>query len=484
MKPELVAPGESPESTNVSATNHATPYYYGGVYMAAESYDPLGVLFSSTGFVAAEGTSFSTPITAGAAALVLQAHPSVTGAARLGLVRSALVNNAAQTVTEDDGGNPVDEFEIGAGLLDVGAAVTSSVSVSPSTLSFGVLANSVPPAQQLTFTNSGASAVTLAISVTPNTTLDLAGTLTLTPSTTSLPLAAGRRSKVTITPGGTVPSPGFYSGVISVTGTGVALTVPYVYILGDGIPAYLFADTGGFDGTVGQDIPAVFGELHSERRGLLDHGAYYAQKTQLDTKGNRILWGWIPETRPEAEFSAAGWAGCMALPRVLSLDSDGRLEMQVAAAAQSLRAKSFPLPRHNASVSETNHTLEEIQIENLAGEIAWKTKSMNSEFTLLDRSGPWWSAKMAARGDSAVTLTVNGTSFELPLRLASEVEFHLFLDASVAELICNRQHALTTRIYRKPDGPLHARISENELFAPTLLEVQQLRPISPDRLTA
>ena len=82
-----------------------------------------------------------------------------------------------------------------------------------------------------------------------------------------------------------------------------------------------------------------------------------------------------------------------------------------------------------------------------------------------------------------MTLTVNGTSFELPLRSVREVAFHLFLDASVAELICNHEHALTTRIYRKPDGPLHARISENELFAPTLLEVQQLRPISPDRLT-
>jgi beta-fructofuranosidase len=222
--------------------------------------------------------------------------------------------------------------------------------------------------------------------------------------------------------------------------------------------------------------------FHSERRGILDHGAYYAQKTQFDAKGNRILWGWIPETRPEAEFSAAGWAGCMALPRVLSLDSDGRLEMQVAPAAQTLRAKSSALPRRNASVSETNHALEEIQIENVAGEIAWKTKSLNSEFTLLDRSGAWWSVKMAARGDSEVTLTVNGTSFELPLRLASEVEFHLFLDASVAELICNHEHAFTTRIYRKPDGPLHARISENELFAPTLLEVQQLRPISSDRM--
>jgi beta-fructofuranosidase len=223
--------------------------------------------------------------------------------------------------------------------------------------------------------------------------------------------------------------------------------------------------------------------FHSERRGLLDQGAYYAQKTQLDAKGNRILWGWIPETRPQAEFSAAGWAGCMALPRVLSLDSEGRLEMQVAPAAQMLRAKSFTLPRRNASVSETNHALEGIQIENVAGEIVWKTKSMNAEFALVDGSGIWWSAKIAARGDSAVTLTVNGTSFEIPLRSARELEFHLFLDASVAELICNRQHALTTRIYRKPDGPLHVRISETELFAPTLLEAWQLRPISTDRLT-
>jgi beta-fructofuranosidase len=31
--------------------------------------------------------------------------------------------------------------------------------------------------------------------------------------------------------------------------------------------------------------------FHSERCGILDHGAYYAQKTQLDAHGNRILWG-------------------------------------------------------------------------------------------------------------------------------------------------------------------------------------------------
>ncbi len=29
----------------------------------------------------------------------------------------------------------------------------------------------------------------------------------------------------------------------------------------------------------------------------------------------------------------------------------------------------------------------------------------------------------------------------------------LFLDASVAELICDSRHAITTRIYRKPNAP-------------------------------
>jgi beta-fructofuranosidase len=223
--------------------------------------------------------------------------------------------------------------------------------------------------------------------------------------------------------------------------------------------------------------------FHSERSGILDHGAYYAQKTQLDAKGNRILWGWIPETRAEAEFSAAGWAGCMALPRVLSLNSDGGLEMQVAPETQALRAKSFVLPRRPADLSQLGQAMEEIQIENVAGEMAWKTKSPRSTVTLADRSGPWWSAKLEPQGAAAVTLTVNGVALEVPLGPKHEMAFHLFLDASVAELICDRQHVLTTRLYRKPDGLLRARVSDNDLPALISLEAWQLRPISPDRLT-
>src|SRR5256885_562176 len=223
--------------------------------------------------------------------------------------------------------------------------------------------------------------------------------------------------------------------------------------------------------------------FHSERRGILDHGAYYAQKTQLDAKGNRILWGWIPETRPEAEFSAAGWAGCMALPRVLSLASSGDLLMQTAPEMDALRAKSFIRQGPHAPISQMALSAQDVKIENLCGEILWRPMSSRCIVILEDRSGPWWSAEFAPMGSSAAKITVNGISAEVPFAPNHNFEFHLFLDGSVAELICNHMHAFTARIYRQPNGPLRFRSSDDPPSAFRSLQAWQLCPISPDRLT-
>ena len=74
-----------------------------------------------------------------------------------------------------------------------------------------------------------------------------------------------------------------------------------------------------------------------ETEGVLNHGPYYAPKSQLDAAGNRILWGWITEDRPEAEFARAGWAGCMSLPRTVTLER-GELRFRPAAQVRSLRS--------------------------------------------------------------------------------------------------------------------------------------------------
>jgi sucrose-6-phosphate hydrolase SacC (GH32 family) len=77
--------------------------------------------------------------------------------------------------------------------------------------------------------------------------------------------------------------------------------------------------------------------FHPKSHGLLDTGAFYAPKTMLDKQGRRVLWGWIPETRSASQYERAGWAGSMALPRLLNVDTDGLFKMKPLPELQSLR---------------------------------------------------------------------------------------------------------------------------------------------------
>jgi beta-fructofuranosidase len=135
----------------------------------------------------------------------------------------------------------------------------------------------------------------------------------------------------------------------------------------------LYSTAGGVYWETGELDPKEL-VFHSEKRGVLDYGAYYAQKTQLDAHGNRILWGWITEKRPDDELRTAGWAGCMALPRVLSISADGDLEMRFAPEARSLRAQTFQLPPLDASPAERATKAKSIEIKDVAGELAWRMK--------------------------------------------------------------------------------------------------------------
>ncbi len=223
--------------------------------------------------------------------------------------------------------------------------------------------------------------------------------------------------------------------------------------------------------------------FHPQHSGVLDHGAYYAQKTQLNADGNRILWGWIPETRPEAEFSTAGWAGCMALPRRLCLGAQNELEMRVDPQTQSLRGKKLIDLAPFASREQTIAAISAVQIYNLAGELSWRIALELFSLMLADAAGPWWSMKVVPFS-SRVSLQVNGSSLALPTPAAGEMTCHLVLDASVAEFFCNDRHVLTSRVYRRPGGPLSVHLIDPDLSVLRGFEAWQLHPISQDRLTS
>jgi uncharacterized protein (TIGR03437 family) len=219
------------------------------LYMAAESLDPNGDLYSPDGYTVASGTSFSTPLVAGGAALVKQKNPGFTALQ----IKSAVVNTAAQSLTDENGSAAV--VSAGAGLLDAAAAVSTNITAAPATLSFGILnqGGSFPASQQLELENSGSSTANLTLSVVARVP-DSNAHVTL--SKTSASLGAGQTTTVTVSLGGSMPAAGSYDGFVVISGGAKTLHVPYLYVVGDGVPFNITPLlSNGFDCTVGQGVP-------------------------------------------------------------------------------------------------------------------------------------------------------------------------------------------------------------------------------------
>jgi minor extracellular serine protease Vpr len=234
IKPELVAVGT-------------------GVYTATQIYDPNGDLYDPTGFIATDGTSFAAPFVAGTVALVKQVNPSFTPAQ----FKSAVVNTANSNISDVDvKGNliPARVTAIGAGKLDAGAAVQTTVEVNPATISFGVI-GTVLPTRTITLTNSSKSPATLNLGVTRR---DADSRASITLSSSNLTLGPGASSIVTVRMTGSVPLAGIYEGAVTITGGAVSLRVPYMYIVSDGAPfdAFVLRPFPSFD-----DVPNKSMEL-------------------------------------------------------------------------------------------------------------------------------------------------------------------------------------------------------------------------------
>ena len=218
-----------------------------------------------------------------------------------------------------------------------------------------------------------------------------------------------------------------------------------------------------------------------EKEGVLDWGAYYAAKTMLDRDGNRILWGWVTETRPDAELIAAGWAGAMSLPRVLSLNAANELQTEVAPTAEPLRGAHTRIAR-DTSPAQRQRILDTLRIHDLAGELDLELQPKGNEFSLRLQSedGTDFATIACTNKSGSRELGVNTVTAPLPGAAGSPVHLRLFLDGSVLEVFANGTTSLTARVYRIPSGPLRLKLEDAELAR---LDTWQMTPISKDRLT-
>jgi len=261
----------------------------------------------------------------------------------------------------------------------------------------------------------------------------------------------------------------------------------------------IYSTQGRVQWKVGELDPAEL-IFHEQQSGVLDFGSFYAPKTQLDKQGNRILWGWIPETRPEAEYSTAGWAGLMSLPRVLTLGDDGRLKISVAPAVQKLRKREQKLHLEPAKNGEKQMISRE-RLQDACGELLCVVNPGSEPFTLdlLDTTQRTEAPKDAT---TAVASQVSLLSIRyshanpgelvvdrqrIPIHLATgePLQLNFYVDGSVIELFVNNQAACTTRFYYPGNKAPEIAVSiTGNISGINRLSLWQLSPISSNRLSS
>jgi beta-fructofuranosidase len=207
----------------------------------------------------------------------------------------------------------------------------------------------------------------------------------------------------------------------------------------------------------------------SKKKGLLDLDAFYAPKTQLDAQGRRILWGWIPERRPEAAMKEAGWSGMMSLPRVMSLDADGTLRLRVLPEVKTLRSRRLAQEESRSGVLKT--------LRAASGEVMCVgIKGKDFDFTMSDDAGDLVKVSYSAKTHA---MTADGK--EIALDLNDVPSIHGFVDGSVIELILGERLGYTKRFYYAGPAP-DVRVSAVGMGL-IRMDAWTIAPISDNRLT-
>jgi subtilisin family serine protease len=192
LKPDLTAPGV-------------------GIVAALHSDGRIGPPVAE-GYTSLDGTSMATPHVAGAAALLHQQHPDLTGPR----LKARLTGSTTPTAKATP-------FEQGSGRVDVAKLIRQNVTSNPTSLSFGAhrWPHTGEPAltKEITYSNAGPEPVTLDLTTETNGTL-------FSVSPTRLTVPAGGSATATVTADvARQPAGGVMGGAIVANGVRTAVVV-------------------------------------------------------------------------------------------------------------------------------------------------------------------------------------------------------------------------------------------------------------------
>jgi beta-fructofuranosidase len=184
------------------------------------------------------------------------------------------------------------------------------------------------------------------------------------------------------------------------------------------------------------DFDAASGRFTVESGARLDQGDdFYAPNGLTDPRGRHLIWGWIKGFK-----NTSGWNGCLTLPRVLALDTDGTLLQKPAPEIRKLRTDHFRLT--DVSVENSVYDLAGVRGECL--ELYVELELLGADYFELQ-------VRRSDDGNRSTGIRFNGTELaigdaKIPFHLQPKektLKLDIFLDRSLLELFANDRACYT-----------------------------------------
>lgn len=191
----------------------------------------------------------------------------------------------------------------------------------------------------------------------------------------------------------------------------------------------------------------------------LDNGFdFYAPQTFVDADGQRILIGWMGLPDTEYPTDKEGWAHCLTIPRVLTIEN-GKLKQRPFKQLEDLRTNKETALGYANKFKRKLHPYEGKQyemiidiLENDASEIYFELRSSRSESTLITYNKHENKLTLDRTDSGTLPSNVDGTTrstiLDSPLK-----QLQIFVDTSSIEIFCNDgERVLTSRIFPNEDA--------------------------------
>lgn len=185
---------------------------------------------------------------------------------------------------------------------------------------------------------------------------------------------------------------------------------------------------------------------------------FYAASVLRDSPYGTIMWGWAREARSHSWCIEDGWSGALTLPRVVTLDRDGRLLQAPVPGIDSLR------------VTTAARIVDELGADNLPAQLEIEaTVQVGATLQLHLRFGSdehlditidaEHNSVLIDRGHASLDPRAVGGVISISDAFVGEATIRAFLDGSLLELFTSAGHAATVRCYPTTPPPWSLAVS-------------------------